>query len=91
MVQNRKTEDEVKYGQLIIKTWTLLESSYSWELYSVINPTNDGTENIKARILAANKIYYSLQNIFRSQGIHRNSEIRLLARPVLWHGGITLN
>lgn len=66
MIQNRKTEDEVKYGQLIIVTWTLLEISNTWELYSVINPTNGGTEKIKARILVANKVYYSLHTIFRS-------------------------
>jgi hypothetical protein len=60
MVQNGNTEDEVKYGQLIIMTWTLLDISYTWELYSIINPTNGGTEEIKARILAANKVYYSL-------------------------------
>jgi len=44
VVQNRKTEDEVKYGQLIMVTWTLLEISYTWKLYSVINPTNGGNE-----------------------------------------------
>lgn len=44
VVQNKKTEDEVKYGQLIIMTWTLLEISNTWELYSVINPINGGTE-----------------------------------------------
>ena len=83
MVQNRKTEDEVKYGQLIIMTWTLLEISYTWELYSIINPTKGGTEKIKARILAANKIYNYLQTIFRSQEIHRNNNIIVVSRSVL--------
>jgi len=48
-------------------------------------------KKIKARISAANKIYYSLQTIFRTQGIHRNNKIRVVARPVLWYGSISLN
>jgi hypothetical protein len=43
---------------------------------TVISNTNDKTEEIKARILDANKAY-SLQTIFRSQQIHCNNEIRL--------------
>jgi len=36
-------------------------------LGTIINNNNDKTEDIKARILAANKDYYSLQTIFRSK------------------------
>jgi hypothetical protein len=43
-------------------------------LGNVINNTNDETEEIQARILAANKAYYSLQTIFRSKQIHQNSK-----------------
>ena len=37
---------------------------------TVINDSNDEKEEIQARILAANKIYSSLQTIFRSEQIH---------------------
>jgi hemerythrin superfamily protein len=46
-------------------------------LGTVINDVNDETEDIQARILAANKAYSSLQAIFRSKQIHRNNKIRL--------------
>jgi len=35
-------------------------------LWTVINDSNDGTEEIRARILAANKDYGSLQTTFLS-------------------------
>jgi len=57
----------------------------------VINDVNDEMEEIRARILAANKAYSSLQTIFRSK-IHRNNKIRLyrtLIKPVLCYGSIT--
>jgi hypothetical protein len=44
-------------------------------LGTVINNTNDETEEIKARILAADKAYCSLQTILRSQQIHQNNKI----------------
>jgi len=44
---------------------------------TVINNTNDETEEIKARILDANKAYSSLPTTFRSQQIHCNNKIRL--------------
>jgi len=37
--------------------------------WTVISNTNDGTE-VKARILAANKAYSSLQTVFRSKQIN---------------------
>jgi hypothetical protein len=41
-------------------------------LGTVINDTNDETKEIRARILATNKAYSSLQTIFRSKQIHIN-------------------
>ena len=46
-------------------------------LGSVINDSNDETEEIRARVLAANKAYSSLQTKFRYKQIHRNNKIRL--------------
>jgi len=37
---------------------------------TVISNTNGETEEVKARILAANKAYSSLQAVFRSKQIH---------------------
>ena len=39
-------------------------------LGKVMNDTNDDTEEIRARILAANKAYSSMQTIFRFKEIH---------------------
>jgi len=39
-------------------------------LGTVINDSNDETEEIRARILTANKAYSSLQTIFQSKQIH---------------------
>ena len=61
-------------------------------LGTVINDTNDETKEIRARILAANKAYSSLQTIFRSKHSHRNNKIRLhktLIRPILCYGSVT--
>jgi len=60
-------------------------------LGAVINDTIDETEEIRARILAANKAYSSLQTICRSKHIHRNNKIRLyktLINPVLCYGSV---
>ena len=51
-------------------------------LGTVISDTNDGTEEIRARVLAANKFYSSLQTIFRSKHIHRN-KIRLYTKILM--------
>jgi len=45
-------------------------------LGTVINDVIDEREEIRARILAANKGYTSFQTIFRSKQIHRNNKIR---------------
>jgi hypothetical protein len=61
-------------------------------LGTVINDTNDETEEIRARILAANKAYSSVQTTFRSKQINRNNKIRLyktLIKPVLCYGSVT--
>jgi hypothetical protein len=61
-------------------------------LGTVINDTNDETEEIRAMMLAANKVYNSLQTIFRSEQIRRNNKIRLyktLIKPVLCYGSVT--
>ena len=58
----------------------------------VINNINDEIEETRARILAANKAYSSLQTIFRSKQIHRNNKIRLyrtLIKPILCYGSVT--
>jgi hypothetical protein len=59
---------------------------------TVINDTSDETEEIRVRILAANKAHSSLQTIFRSNQIHTNNKIRLhktLIKPVLCYGSVT--
>jgi uncharacterized heparinase superfamily protein len=61
-------------------------------LETVINDVNDETEEIRARILAANKAYSSLQTVFRSKQIHRNNKTRLhktLIEPILCYGSVT--
>ena len=61
-------------------------------LGTVINDSDDETEEIRARILPANKAYSSLQTIFRSKQIHRNNKIRLyktLMKPILCYGSVT--
>lgn len=49
-------------------------SGLSKYLGTVISNTNDKTQEIKARILAANKAYYTLQTIMRSEQIHQNNK-----------------
>ena len=59
---------------------------------NLINDINEETEEIQARILAANKAYSSLQTIFRSKQIHRNNKIRLyktLIKPIFCYGSVT--
>jgi hypothetical protein len=56
---------------------------------------NDKIEEIKARILGANKAYSSLsslQSIYRSQQSHQNNKIRLyktLFNPLFCYGSVT--
>ena len=61
-------------------------------LGTVINDSNDEMEEIRARIVAANKAYSSLQTTFRAKQIHRNNKIRLyktLTKPILCYGSVT--
>jgi hypothetical protein len=60
-------------------------------LGTVINDIHDESEEIQARILAANKAYSSLKTIFRSKQINRNNKIRLyktLIKPILCYGSV---
>jgi hypothetical protein len=60
-------------------------------LGAVIDSTNDETEGIKVKIVAANKAYSSLQIIFRYKEIPQNNK-RLytkLIKPVLCYGSVT--
>ena len=59
-------------------------------LGTAINNTNNETEETKARILAANTAFSSLQTVFRFKQIHRNYKTRLyktLVKPVLLRKG----
>ena len=52
----------------------------------------DETEEVKARIMAANKAYYSPKAIFRSKQIHRINKIGLyktLVRPIFCYARVT--
>jgi hypothetical protein len=74
MVPSRKT----KRSEILMITDHDIEVEMSFKyLGPVINNIKDETEEIKARILAANKAYYSLQTIFTSKQIHQNNKIRL--------------
>jgi len=60
-------------------------------LGTVINGSSDEMEEIRARILASNKAYSSLQTIFRSKQIHRNNKIKLsktLIKPIFCYGSV---
>jgi hypothetical protein len=61
-------------------------------LGTIINDTNDEMEEIRARILADNKAYSSLQTIFRSKQTYRNKKMGLcktLIKPILCYGSVT--
>jgi hypothetical protein len=61
-------------------------------LGAVKNDVNDETEEIRVRIMAANKAYSTLQTTPRSTQIHRNYKIRLyetLIKPILCYGSLT--
>jgi hypothetical protein len=86
MVQNRRTRriNEI----LTINKVEVRSIKYQ---RTVISNTNDGTEEIKARILAANNAYFSLKTVFRYKQIHRNNKIRqykTLIKPVLCYRSV---
>ena len=73
MVQKRRLREE---GTLTVEDQrSEMVRSFKY-LGTVINVINYETEEIRARILAANKAYSSLQTTFRSKQIHRNNKIR---------------
>lgn len=58
-------------------------------LGSIVNKENDELVEIKERILRANKAYFSMIDLLKSQTIHRNNKIRLyktIIRPILCYG-----
>jgi hypothetical protein len=77
---------KAKYWQLNTMAPNLLGQG------TVINITNDETEEVYASILAANKAYYSLHTTFRCKQIHWNNKIRLyktLMKQVLCYWSLT--
>ena len=89
MVQNRRLG---KGGTLTVEDHKIEVVRRFKQLGTVINDSNDEMEEIRARILAANKAYSSLQTIFQSKQINRNNKIRLyktLIKPILCHGSVT--
>jgi hypothetical protein len=74
MVQKRRL---AKRGTLIVEDHKIEVVRRFKYLGTVINDSNDEKEEIRVRILAANKAYSSLQTIFRSKHIHRNNKIGL--------------
>jgi len=88
-VQNRRLG---KGGTLTVEDHKIEVVRRFKYLGTVINDSNGETEEIRARILAANKAYSSLQTIFRSKEILRNNKIRLyetLVKPTLCYGSVT--
>jgi len=89
MVQNRRLG---KGGTLTVEDHKIEVVRRFKYLGTVVNDSNDETEEIQARILAANKAYSSLLTIFRSKQIHRNNKIRLyktLTKLILCYGSVT--
>ena len=89
MVQNRRVGKE---GILTVDDHRIEMVRGFKYLGTIVNDTNNETEEIRARILAANKAYSSLKTVFRSKQIHRNNKIRLyktLIKPILCYGSVT--
>ena len=79
MVQNRRLG---KGGTLTVEDHKIEVVRRFKYLGTVINDPNDETDEIRTRILAANKAYSSLQTIFRSELIHRNNKMRLYVQNI---------
>jgi hypothetical protein len=65
-------------------------------LWTVINNTDDETQEVKASIPAANKAYFSLQTTFLSKQIHSSIKIIFIqninkTRTVLWKCNLDRN
>ena len=89
LVQNRRTR---RISEILTLEDHDIEVVRTFKyLGTVINNTEDETEEIKARILAANKACCFLQTVLRCKQIHRNNKIRLykaLMKPVLCYGSV---
>ena len=89
MVQNRRLG---KGGTLTVEDHKIDVVRRFKFLGTVITDNNDETEEIRVKILGANKAYSSLQTLFLSKQIHRNNKIRLyktLIKPILCYGSVT--
>lgn len=69
-------EEQTKYWQL--KDHNIEVVKRFKYLGTVISDTSDDTEEFKARILAANKAYSSLQSVFRFKQIHWNNVNKII-------------
>lgn len=69
-------EEQAKYWQL--KDRDIEVARRFKYLGTVISDTNDETEEFKARNLAANKSYSSVQTVFRSKQIHWNNADKII-------------
>ena len=68
MVQNRRTR---KISEILTDKIDATEGVRNIKyLETVISNSNDGTEEVKTRILAGNKAYSSLQTVFRCKKFH---------------------
>jgi hypothetical protein len=89
-VQNRRTR--IISEILAIKDHDIeVVRSFKY-LGTVISNTNEEAEEIKVRILAANRVHSSLPTPWRSKQVHRNNQIRLHTtkiKPVLCYGSVT--
>jgi len=75
-VEERKELVQSRRTRRISEILTLKDHDIEY-LGTVINNTNDETDEIRARILAANKACCFLQTVLRCKHIHRNNKIRL--------------
>jgi hypothetical protein len=97
----RETKAAVQNGRTRIRSQILAIKDHDIELVrsfkylgTVISNINEEAEEIKARILAANRAHSSssLPTPWRSKQIHRNNQIKLHTtkmKPVLCHGSVT--
>jgi hypothetical protein len=58
-------------------------------LGNMINDTNIENQEIQRRLNYANRIYFSLMYVFKSQNVHRKTKIRIyktIIKPALMYG-----
>jgi len=74
MVQNRRTNIT---SEILTVTDHDIEVVRIFKYFgAAINNTNDETQEIRTRILVANKALSCLQTVFRIKQIHRSNKIR---------------